>query len=463
MTERDHEVDLAGYYPSAWPAECAGPRRQKVTRASGLRIQPGERLRATSRSYPGRWPVMFVHREPGELYLQGGSRGGHQSHGWVEQLDPVSLEVIRRSERLPSGGHNWCGAIAVHANGDLYVVNGRFAHRLSPALEVLAERELPIDNAYNGHVILSDGNLVTKDIQSDPSRRSGFTVLDPELNVVAELELPENSVGRFSCDRVPGEDHLYVTSPTRVYRLIYRDQKLEIDPSWLASYDLPGEDQSFAWDSCLGDDSVWLMDMGENAPIAATLAAHPVGSGRSPQRLAPLLIQLARRLGLGRLLGLRMPIGQPLHSAPQHVFRFSTMDAAERDVLVPFGIPGGNIFAPPLFDPDRRILVAFDTMNAKFGAWRYEEPGRFTELWRHDFLNSSQPTLYADTGELLVDDVRLGRWDAVVLDVETGREKGRANTGCGMSGGMWYTPGFGRDFYTSTGFGGIARVYVGDR
>ncbi|MDJ0788980.1 MAG: hypothetical protein QNK05_19410 [Myxococcota bacterium] len=62
MTERDHEVDLAGYYPSAWPAECAGPRRQKVTRASGLRIQPGERLRATSRSYPGRLPVMFVRR-----------------------------------------------------------------------------------------------------------------------------------------------------------------------------------------------------------------------------------------------------------------------------------------------------------------------------------------------------------------------------------------------------------------
>jgi hypothetical protein len=69
--------------------------------------------------------------------------------------------------------------------------------------------------------------------------------------------------------------------------------------------------------------------------------------------------------------------------------------------------------------------------------------------------STSQLTLYADTGELLVDDVvPLERWDTVVIDVETGREKGRADTGCVMSGGMWYTPGFGRDFYTTTGFGG---------
>ena len=52
------------------------------------------------------------------------------------------------------------------------------------------------------------------------------------------------------------------------------------------------------------------------------------------------------------------------------------------------------------------------------------------------------------------------RWDAVVVDIETGREKGRADTGCVMSGAMWYTPGFERDFYTTTGFGGYARVFV---
>ena len=79
----------------------------------------------------------------------------------------------------------------------------------------------------------------------------------------------------------------------------------------------------------------------------------------------------------------------------------------------------------------------------------------------HDFLNTTQLTLYADTGELLVDDVKpLRRWDAVVVDEETGQEKARTDTGCFMSGAMWYTPGFGRDFYTTTGAGYFGRVYV---
>ena len=49
---------------------------------------------------------MFMLRDLGELYLQGGSMFGQKegSHGWVEQLDPVSLEPIRRSPDLPSGG-----------------------------------------------------------------------------------------------------------------------------------------------------------------------------------------------------------------------------------------------------------------------------------------------------------------------------------------------------------------------
>ncbi len=195
---------------------------------------------------------MFVLRDPGELYLQGGTRMGQReaSFGWVQKLDPISLETIAESPRLPSGGHNWCGAAAVHENGDLYVVNGCYAHRLSPELEVLAERRLSVDNAHNGHLILSDGNLVAKDIQNDPAKRSVFTVLDPDLEVLDVFELPENSVGRFSSDRSPECDSLYVTSATRIYRLIYRDGKLSVDPGWIgdAGARRPGDPHGSAQD-----------------------------------------------------------------------------------------------------------------------------------------------------------------------------------------------------------------------
>lgn len=88
---------------------------------------------------------MFLQRAPGELYLQcGGScsvghippetrLAGASTAGWLEKVDPVTLETLHRSPDLPSGGHLWCGAAVVHANGDIYVVNGRWMHRLSHA------------------------------------------------------------------------------------------------------------------------------------------------------------------------------------------------------------------------------------------------------------------------------------------------------------------------------------------
>ena len=45
-------------------------------------------------------------------------------------------------------------------------------------------------------------------------------------------------------------------------------------------------------------------------------------------------------------------------------------DASDMEILVPFGLQGGSIVAPPLYDQDRKILVAHDLMNRKVGAWR---------------------------------------------------------------------------------------------
>ena len=107
MTASDYLSQISGYYPSAWPAECAGPRRQKIVSSPGLNIQPDEHLVGHARILePGRWPVMFVQRAKGELYLQGGSSFGvsEDTSGWVEQLDPISLEPIRRSPDWTA----WC-------------------------------------------------------------------------------------------------------------------------------------------------------------------------------------------------------------------------------------------------------------------------------------------------------------------------------------------------------------------
>ena len=112
--------------------------------------------------------TMVVLREPDEVYLLCHT-GGDDAISWVEQIDPVTLEVVRRSPDLP-GGPTWPGGMAVHADGSLYVVFGRYAHRLSPTLDVLAATELPRHRPYNSFVVLPSGHLDTQDFAFFPTR-----------------------------------------------------------------------------------------------------------------------------------------------------------------------------------------------------------------------------------------------------------------------------------------------------
>ena len=83
------------------------------------------------------------------------------------------------------------------------------------------------------------------------------------------------------------------------------------------------------------------------------------------------------------------------------------------------------------------------------------------------YRNNLQMMLYAETGELVLEDAPAPQLDgegphgdAVVVDVETGRELGRATHGASASFGMFPCPGFGRDFYVATLPGSVARVFV---
>ena len=91
----------AGYWPSCWPGEDAGPARRQAplgSPAAGLGLRAGDRLRVTSRSAIA--CTMVVLREPGEVYLLCHT-GGDDAISWVEQIHPHTLQVLRRSPGLP--------------------------------------------------------------------------------------------------------------------------------------------------------------------------------------------------------------------------------------------------------------------------------------------------------------------------------------------------------------------------
>ena len=217
-----------GYWPSAWPAECGGNRRQKA--ASG-RLDAASGTSSVVSRRDGRWNVMFVERQPEQWYLSGTmpAFSGPEPFGWVQRLDLAAddpLAAVANSPMLACGGHVWCGSVLAHANGSLYNVNGSYVHRLdADDLSVLAERRLPVDRSHNGMLALRDGTIVTKDLRLEGQGGTTLTRLAPEsLELIGEpLVLAEGSMGRIAADVVDADGTLtelvYVPGTEHIWRL----------------------------------------------------------------------------------------------------------------------------------------------------------------------------------------------------------------------------------------------------
>lgn len=411
-TALDRMSRAAGLYAaSPWPAECGGARRQKAA-DGGLIFSDGRKLHAIHRD-TGQWNVMMIRRDRGELFLQGNTPPGHADpHGWVERIDPLTLETLDRSPRLPAGGHTWCGAALVHATGDLIVVNGAYVHRLDPALQVRAERRLGPDRPHNGALALHDGAVLTKDLRLDAP--STLSVLDPHdlSDAAAPLVLPEPSLGRIAADFRGGADHVIVPGTEHLFRVVWDGHQLRLDMSWRPRYRTDGDDSGLAWDTCLSAGSVWLHDDGDITSVREIHRSHPAGAG-------PL-----------------QELPTACWDGPLRLLRVAIDDPTEMVALAPFGVPAGWVIAPPAHVAEHDLTVCFDTGNRRLGAVR---DGRL--LWQADVACWMQPLAFPDTGQLVVDDFTGTSDDLVVLDLTTGAELGRVATGSRIPNGMFLTPG----------------------
>ncbi len=447
------------YWPAPWTGEDGGPRRHGCADGvPGLGIQPGERLEVAA-VRDAFATDLLVRRGPGELYAlrHGIPVGGAQAgpvEAWVQRLDPLTLEAAAASPRLP-GGPFWPGGIAAHANGSLHLVFGRWAHRLSPDLEVLASHRLPAERPHNSFVVLDGGELVTKDCDAPAGREpSTVSVLDPEtlLPVAAPLRLPEPSIARLSCD---GEAVIAVGTTVIFSLRLDRDAgRLQIDEAWQPAYG-PAPGRSYGWDPVITDEHVLWMDNGRNRTDSTML-----GSGDSPD---PVRLWWARR----------------------------DDDRAVWSAEIS-GLPYGTESNPPGWDPAGRVVVAYDAGNAVLRAWRMDGDS-LEPLWRRDgFAHAGHLILYPDTRELVAQDwqgsaalrrplvrralrpamqllaqsararrasLRAGGDQMVVLDLDTGADKARVAVPSPSQAFLFPAPGFGRDVYYQS-LTTIARVAV---
>ncbi len=412
-----------GYYNSPWPGEDGGPGRLQVDeRETGLNLQAGETL--ASRGRRVFFGNMLVMREPDQLYLMTIQALRNRYLGLpvtcrVEKIHPESLGTIKRSPPLKAGPF-WPGGLAVHRNGDLHVTYGRWCHRLNPDCEVVASRELPRNRPYNSHIVLDNGLLVMKDMNETDN--SWISVLDPDsLEPVCEaLEIPEPSVARIS-----GRGNtVYVVGTRTVFRFHWNEQaaRLELDDDWRLDY-LGNSGNSYGWDPVITDRDVWFMDNGKHR-------------------------YLFKMRGAG------------VHKTPVNLIRVSQADAGDHSILPISGLSRGTITNPPFFAPDNNIALAFDSGNSVLRAWRYQPEKRaFQPLWRKDGFGASSHMIYfRASGEIVVNDYR---WSdhSVVLDLKSGREKGRVGVNNIFQGVIFPCPGRNRDYYYLT-FDKLTRVFL---
>ena len=109
----------------------------------------------------------------------------------------------------------------------------------------------------------------------------------------------------------------------------------------------------------------------------------------------------------------------------------------------------------------RRIAVGYDSGNGVMTAWRFGAPGEHEKIWHREQNQAGHMIVLPDTGELVSYDYdhERGTEQCVVLDIESGAEKGRVALNSPLQSVVFPAFGGNRDVYITT-FATISRVFV---
>ena len=431
MTNSDRKEKLPGYFDSAWPVECGGNRRQKA--ATGTLSSRNSKTEMIS-TVSDKWNVMVIQREKNEFFLGGTMPyfNGPKPYGWVQKINPDTLEVLNESPQLPCGDHVWCGAIAAHKNGSVIKVNGSFMHVLSPDCEVILEKELPINQAHNGLLILSDGTIVTKDCRLENQQNSTITRLDPNtLELLHEpFALPEGSMGRIASDLNDDGEFIYIPGIERIWRIKVLPDALELDEDWQPQYRNANQSQGLAWDGCISEDSLWVMDNGDIESVRSIYGVNPNG-----------------RVAENTHLSWRSPAPW---KGRQRLIKFDLI-SGDKIAIEPFDKEGGGIIAPPVNVPEYEMCIAWDSINGGLAGISTTDR-KLAVSWQLDMRPTMQPVVFPESGELVINNFENGEDELIVVDIATGELLSRAKVNARLANGMFLSPGFNRDiFYCTTG------------
>ena len=420
------KIDInKGYFNSHWPVECGGNRRQKIFNGS-LNIK--EKSHHLITKVNNRWNVMFISRDDNELYLAGTMPNfiGEKPFGWVQKVNPDNLETIYESPNLKCGEHIWCGALAAHANGTIINVNGSYMHVLDENCSIIKEIKLPIDQAHNGLLILSDGSIVTKDIRVSNDTTSTLTRLNPESGeLIGEpLKLPEGSMGRIACDIDDNGEYIYIPGIEHIFKIRVEKEQLVMEKNWSVKYREINSDHGLAWDGCISEGFIWLMNNGDIESVRSIFSRHPNGRFSS----APGTLSWQR---------------PALWKGNQQLLKVS-IENQTIDYVTLSNKSGGGIIAPPVSIPKYNLCIAWDSLNGGLYAVNQEN---LNIEWTVNIRPTMQPVVFLDSGELIINSYENNSDHIVVVNLESGELLKKIDLKSPLANGMFITPGTQNDIY----------------
>jgi len=208
-------------------------------------------------------PYNIVGRSPNELFIYGGGYGDNPaaSGSFVARVEPGTFNQVWRRVLIntnATGEWDYPGVLNTLADGTLVVIYGYHIARLDPATgDILAQTTLPTggsaprNTSYNGYDALPDGTIIAKTVNREPGcTEQGFSAflkcphpadvspsvmvaINPKtLKVIAQVTLPEMSVGRITTTVYKGKDEIYLPGTSKLYRYTYHDGSFALDRSW---------------------------------------------------------------------------------------------------------------------------------------------------------------------------------------------------------------------------------------
>jgi hypothetical protein len=424
------------YYSTQAPFEHFSSARTQVFPHTCAVARGPVRARLAPGDY--RTPYIAVTRERRQLYVYGYRPDAAAQGAYVANVDTGSLRERWRTtilDRSPPGQWSYPGVLAAHGNGFLYAIYGNVLVKLDATTgATLARRELPEDPngtgaAYNGLIVLPDGNIAAKKIERGPcpvsplgepatggafagltcaaqnALPSRLVVVAPRrLRIISSVTPPEPVTGRITF----AGSSIYAAGRDAIFRFRYRRGRVALDHGW--------------------------------GPAVYRTGAQRPGTG--PGLLGGFLVIQTNFL----------PAQEPLT-----VTAVSIHDSDRVFRIRPFGGSAGSwIVSKAALDAANRTIVTHDTAAGEMAALRLDSRRGLRVRWRRKLSSLAFSALIGDGArrQIVIPDLTTAGDTVVWLDERTGREVARSRPlADGSAPGNIVTPGFGGRFYYLSGGG----------